>query len=731
MKRLNSIKKYFTNPASILLFVAIIFYWQISSLGFCLKWDMIDAVLPFRYFIGECLQNGHLPLWNPYQFTGIPIYADMQYPLWYPETLLIGSIFGYSNYTLHFLFTFYIFIAGFGVFKLTSFLNVSKNIALLSGIVYMTSGFFVGHAQAMFAIISATWIPYILLFYLKMNKSHNILDALKSAFFMFLLISNGYQTFTIIFGYFLLLIFLFEIISHFLSKDYKNIRLLIKTNFIFFLSTAILSTVIIVSLIQVAPFASRLRNIPPEVALVCPLSPQSLISLLIPFSAIKNPSFFNTDISMTNIFFGIIFLIFFIYSLFQKKKGIFILFALWGVFCLFVAFGEYTPLRMFLYKHIPMMNLFRSPSYFSLFTILTFIILAAKSMSDFFKHKNSNRQIIIGITLGFWITLAFLFVFSATKISIKELSFLNTHLGFKEMMQSSTLSEHIFIHSFIQFILISIFMFSLLKNKNLVKTIMIIVIIEMFISVQLNIHYTGVSVKSPQKLHNKIKNLPKGFPIPQSKKVIENSDISGAFLPVWRNTNTFHKKISYEGFSSFVLDPFLYLSDSFPKLKNAVLNNYPLYLSSQIFSNKTIKQQQDYSQSDLFINENIYKKLSKDKLRHTPTDTVFITSFLPTKIEAIVISKSPQVLTLLQSNYPGWSVLIDGKETKHFTSNHVYISTKIPAGESKIVFIYQNRMVKFAFFVSYSALFLMLILFLLNNTYFKSILSNFAPRKKN
>ena len=35
-----------------------------------LKYDMIDQAYPWRYFIGECLQNGNLPLWNPYQLLG-------------------------------------------------------------------------------------------------------------------------------------------------------------------------------------------------------------------------------------------------------------------------------------------------------------------------------------------------------------------------------------------------------------------------------------------------------------------------------------------------------------------------------------------------------------------------------------------------------------------------------------------------------------------------------------
>lgn len=50
--------------------------------------DLYQYVLPFRHFAAETLQGGHVPLWNPYIFSGSPFLASPQSALFYPGTLL-------------------------------------------------------------------------------------------------------------------------------------------------------------------------------------------------------------------------------------------------------------------------------------------------------------------------------------------------------------------------------------------------------------------------------------------------------------------------------------------------------------------------------------------------------------------------------------------------------------------------------------------------------------------
>ena len=72
-----------TKTYLLFLVVSIAAYWQIAFLQYSVQWDMLDCFLPWRYFVGESLQNGNLPFWNPYQHLGYPIHADLR-SVWYP-----------------------------------------------------------------------------------------------------------------------------------------------------------------------------------------------------------------------------------------------------------------------------------------------------------------------------------------------------------------------------------------------------------------------------------------------------------------------------------------------------------------------------------------------------------------------------------------------------------------------------------------------------------------------
>ena len=109
------------------LVLAIIAYWQIGLFINTLKWDILDAYLPWRSFVSESLLNFHFPLWNPYQNYGFPIHADMR-SIWAPEIWLVSLFGGYSIYTFNWLFIVYTAIAGIGM-KLFSnlFLKSSRS----------------------------------------------------------------------------------------------------------------------------------------------------------------------------------------------------------------------------------------------------------------------------------------------------------------------------------------------------------------------------------------------------------------------------------------------------------------------------------------------------------------------------------------------------------------------------------------------------------------------------
>jgi hypothetical protein len=707
-------REYPIRSLLLLVLIAIVAYWPISFMHNCLKWDMIDVVLPFRYFAGECWNEGFLPLWNPYQQMGYPIHADMQCPAWYPETIFIGLLGGYSNYTLHYLFIFYLVVGGWGFYKLTRYAGAKQQAALLSAIAFILSGFFVGHAQAFFAMISAVWVPYILLNYLRLCEKGNFRYLLKASLFMFLLITNGYHSFTIILAYILLLIFIYYVVRFMRMRAWGKTGKLLLVIAGFFVLTMVLSSVIVVAALQLQGLVDRADGLPLESALINPLSPQSLLSLFIPFSTVKNPEFFQTDVSMANAYIGLLMFIF-SFNFLIRRQNIKSWLALGvAVFCLLASFGSYTPVREFLYHHIPLMNLFRFPSYFSFFTQLIFLIFAALGLHHYLASPKNEQKRLQYIALPIALFLLLLFIYSLFKFNVRDIQFKHIASGFHQMLGASSFWEHVFLHTFIQFSIVSLFIILLrsrLRLKN--RLIFLLVVFEMLIAVQLNIFYTGVSHKKPKALREQLQQLPDGFPIPQGK-ILNQNDGSRVFLPVWRNTGIFYKEVHYDAFSSFWLKNYTRLFEEYPNLSTSSLNNPLVYLSDQIYPMDSLADSllrlSDHRK--VFVEDYIYF----NDLHHHEDDTAYITVFSPNRIEISAKIKETNLLCILQSFYPGWDVYVNGKKNEIKHLNILYMGVQLPEGESKVVFEYKNPMIKTAFIISYT--FFGLVLLLLGVLYF-------------
>ncbi|MBI5218751.1 MAG: hypothetical protein HY958_07470 [Bacteroidia bacterium] len=705
---LPSVQFFFKNNYRVflLLLISAAAYWQIFFLQYSVTWDMLDVNLPWKYFIGESLHNGIFPYWNPYQQLGYPIHADLKSAL-YPESFIIGSALGYSNYTFHFLVVFYIFLAGFGMYKLSYYLGKNKNTALMAGMAYLLSGYFVQQSQDMVRIIGAAFIPYIILYYLKILEELKYIHVLKASFFLFLMITGGYQALTIILFYLLLIIFIYHLIKTIKRRDFKRLAAIIKLNVFLFFVMLLLCTVVIVVIYQVSPYVQRLGGLSLKDALFCPFSPQCSISFLLPFSVVKDSQYFDTDISMTNAYAGMFFLLFFIAALFRKKSAFEWILIIFGLICLLASFGEYLPVREFLFRYIPMFNLFRFPSYFSLFATIAIIIIAGNQLPLLAENIVKNKKLILICSGIFLAAFLVFFFYSATQISFNEFSFFKAHNNIFEMLRSSALNENIFIHSLIQIVLLIVFIIYILKLKNtalFLNGLFCFILIEMLIAVQLNIFYTGVNEAEPSEIKKYLSGLPKGFPIPDSAPVIKNTDQAASHWPLWRNTNIFVKKVSPDGFNSFQLRAHEVLFDSFPNLKNTALNNALVYLSDKIYPFKQLKDSLNpvTDHKNIYVENTDYGLLKETALKNEPGDTVTIVSFSPIKITAKAKVKNASAITLLQSNYPGWSVYAGDKQISHFTSNKLFISAIIPAGENTITFEYKNTKVFTGFIVSYA-----------------------------
>lgn len=131
--------------------------------------DLAGFFIPPKYLWVTLVKNFQLPLWNPYNYSGIPLLATLQPGIFYPPHLfylvLPFPIVWNWLIILHFVF------AGTTVFLFLRYLKASNSGAFAGGVVFMLSGYLLSVHNLMPHLFSVSWFPLVVMFFLKYLES--------------------------------------------------------------------------------------------------------------------------------------------------------------------------------------------------------------------------------------------------------------------------------------------------------------------------------------------------------------------------------------------------------------------------------------------------------------------------------------------------------------------------------------------------------------------------------
>jgi len=220
MRTLNTnLKDYF-----LLLVLTLIIYWPLSLNLLSLKNDALIQYLAYRYHLSEAIQNGHMPFWSPYLYTGFPIHADIQGMVWNPVVLLLSFISKYNMTVLQWEVLIYLYIAAIGMFRLMRFFDLTRATAICCAVAFICCGYMTDSVSVIPWIPSAGFIPIVLLYFLKLIRSASITNAIKFSFCLALMFLCGYPSFFIFLNYILFISFVIWFINK-LKETNKTVAL--------------------------------------------------------------------------------------------------------------------------------------------------------------------------------------------------------------------------------------------------------------------------------------------------------------------------------------------------------------------------------------------------------------------------------------------------------------------------------------------------------------------------
>ena len=698
----------------ILLVVCLAAYFQVAFLLESLRWDNLDSYLPMRYFVSECLRNSIFPLWLPYQGLGCPIFGDL-ISTNYPEAFFTGRLIVYDNIVLQLFFMAYVFLAAIGMYKLSRQLKIKAEMSVILAIAYALSGFFIGNGQHIQYTISGAWIPFILKYYLQMGTDTKIPAVLKFILFTYLQVSGGYPAHTIFLAYLLMVLFIVRIIRLMQKKNRPGIYAFLAANFLSLIILGVMCLGIFLSIRQSSAGILRYKGMEYAMTTLNSLTPASLISLISPLTTASFPQLFGTDVSMNNLYFGVLVLVLFIYGITYPltNKSLFFLFA--GVISLMTAMGSHFFLHRFAVEVLPLFNMFRHPANLRLFTILSLLLVTGMQGTRYplTEEKNLKRfRKVMLISMSF---LVFLTFFSLSAGLWKGMHLPDLRMPVFREGEAAGWFVPLFLQSLIAFAILLSGYLLLFVHKRIpgLTVILMLVIAEMVLFTQFNAPFTVYYRNSdPLSLQKFLRSSPAGFPLPDHHTISENTDRSVAYKELWINTNTYAKTVSRNIFYPFIPDGLNILRED-TVLMQGTLNHPLLFLADKVLPQscrKSYAYDPEADKGTVFVPDSVFTQIGNMDYRQG--DTVIPLHFDPVSIEAGIRASSKRVCVLLQNYHPGWKVYIDGKEISPFIVSHTLIGAIIPAGNHTIRYAFGNPVYIKATLLSFSLFFLLLYLVL-------------------
>jgi hypothetical protein len=696
-------------PALLLLAIIIVVFREVAFFIHPLKWDALDCTMPWKYFISTCFADGVFPFWNPYQHLGYPFYGDAQSTLYYPITLAMTYFHGYSFKMQAVDYIFHVWTGAVGMYILGRTFKFHEIIAFILALAYAFSGFMVGNAQHIYWIVSAAWLPFVILFYVRMQAERKIWQALLLSFFLYLMISGGYPAFVIMLAYVFLVIFIVKGIKLLLKKQNKELWQYVLLHGVIFVFTVGISLLYLFSVLDNYDFASRADGLSLAQILFSPFSFESFISFILPLTTTKGFEVFGTDMSMANGYIGLFVFLFFILSLFTKKDARQRIIITISVICLIISVGERTYLREFLYHYIPFFDTFRFPSAFRLFAITGFILSAGFYLHGQISKYNAGRMLkhMLLVMVPAILILGFIVIDTS---AARPDSFFGTLTQIKTGDFSLNIESLAFIQAAIALILTILFLvlFVVVKSLNGRLTLMVIfVLFDLGIATRLQAPY---SVYSPELKVSELKafadqHFVQSYPIPDMQtNVIHHSDTSSARRPgLWRNLNNYYGQISHGGFSSYVNRKIDLMEDSLSTIYQEALSHPPLYISDCVLPYSSMHPEDtihpcDYA--DIIAAEGTGKELFENIL------------FTPNRIEFDVKTEGEVLICYLQSFHKYWKAQINGKDAEIILVNHFHIGVLSKTGKNHVVFEFRPADFFWVLYLSIGTFVLWLLLFI-------------------
>jgi len=683
----TALRNTLRSPYMILLLAVLAANWQLVFLQSGLEWDMMNFWMPWRYYMSECYNNGIVPLWDPYTQSGYPVHGDLQGPAYSPEAILVSFLFGQNIYVLNYSFVFYLFVAAVGMYKLAHFFTCKKEVSILAGIIYSTSGFNVAHGHYFYIIVSMALIPFIFYYFFKILDKGTYAHSLKFSLLIFWHITTGNPSFLIISAYLMLAVFIFYLAWKIKSGLGPDILPAVKRLAAVFILSLLMALPVIYNAMQIIPLTTRKDGLDLAYAGDESFYFQNFMAFVTPLITIP-----NKDIQgLWSCYIGSFTLLFFLAGLGLKKS-----FYEWsllfiGVAGLLISFGLQTPVYPMMHKYLPLFNVFRMPNLSVLFFLIAMIVLAAKYLSDPARVSWLFSTRIIWIFTAAWLVLFVLLIY-LYRIPGQPLlaGLLENFAGTRQWINLATPLKFILVHLFFFLALVLLLVILKFSLKNKLRVLALVCVFDVMANYQVGAIARIFSAEKASDMNAYFKRFPNNFPVPAAMATERVSAVSNGWPGYWLNTSVFNKQPDFPNSNNFELVNYLDLLLNYPRLsKNIFKNQHAFFADSLVSENGFTDSLLASSKSVVTLAEQDAGKL-RQRVFSNEKNAFTCTRFMPNQFAFKVKNEAAVIFVISQNYCPLWRFKLNGQPYKPIAAyRNSFPAFLLPAGEWQVEVSYE------------------------------------------
>jgi len=351
--------------------MTLAFFWKIALTNLILTGlDLFTYFYPYRAYAAEALRRGHLPLWNPYLFMGVPLLANVQAAVFYPLNWVLAWL--PAPKMVAWSIVLHIFLAGlFAYLYARLSVGLSRCGALVAAIILALGGFVGAQVEHINQLNASAWLPLaFLLFDLASGRkgaakraSHSIgvpaLACLGLVVGLQLVAGHTQSAYISLFA--LGVYALFPAIKGLWERELRGLRGEIGRRLLIYLAAVAiggaLAAVQLLPTWELSRLSIRSGGLSYRDAVSFSLKPRLLLLSFLPtFGGEKVFSEYVAYVGVTGLLLALTGALF---SKRNKARPFLIFLTALG---LFLALGGYNPFYFVLYKLVPGFSLFRAPA---------------------------------------------------------------------------------------------------------------------------------------------------------------------------------------------------------------------------------------------------------------------------------------------------------------------------------------------------------------------------------